>query len=272
MQTRGRMILQKNSFDGLMLFVQIWLESMSTMRFGIWLVFGPHSAKNLWISISRTVFMWKSLPESGGFQTSESLLKKIDADGRFKPFYGDTAIFSLPNHEIARLGQLQNALNDRFGDVLAEKLPPESFHLTLHDLLNSPEGMPAESERVMREVQSLFAEIPDDFPKEIHLRSVCLFSMVNTSIVMGYEPAEEADCETLMRLYDWFQQIVPLAYPLTLHVTLAYFKPGSYDENMLRLLRNFLIEYSRDSHPVTLNTRDLAYARFASMKEYRTFS
>lgn len=225
-------------------------------------------AETLQEYISRTVFMWKSLPESGGFQTSESLLKKINADGSFKPFYGDTVIFDLPNHEKARLGQLQNALYGSLGNVLAEKIPPESFHLTLHDLLNSPLGMPAESDRVMHEVQSLFAEIPDDFPKEIRLRSVCLFSMVNTSIVMGYEPAEEADCETLMRLYDWFQQIVPLSYPLTLHVTLAYFKPGSYDENMLHSLQNFLIEYSRDSHPVTLNTSDLAYARFASMKEY----
>jgi len=228
-------------------------------------------AETLQEYISRTVFMWKSLPESGGFQTSESLLKKIDADGRFKPFYGDTAIFGLPNHEIARLGQLQNALYGSLGDVLAEKIPPEMFHLTLHDLLNSPLGMPAESEGVMRRVQSLFVEIPDDFPKEIHLRSVCLFSMVNTSIVMGYEPAEEADCETLMRLYDWFQQIVPLAYPLTLHVTLAYFKPGCYDEQTLCSLRNFFEEHGRDAHPLTLKLSDLAYARFADMRDYERY-
>ena len=49
-------------------------------------------------------YISRSLPESGGFQTAPGLALKVDAEGRFLPFYGNTVVFLLPEGVKARLG------------------------------------------------------------------------------------------------------------------------------------------------------------------------
>ena len=57
--------------------------------------------------------------------------------------------------------------------------------------------------------------------------------MVNTSLVLCFEPETDEDCQKLMSYYEMFQKVVPLSYPLTPHITLAYFNAAfdSFDEN-----------------------------------------
>ncbi len=88
--------------------------------------------------------------------------------------------------------------------------------------------------------------------------------MVNTSMVLGFEPADERNCQVLMELYELFQQVVWLDYPLTPHVTLAYFKPGMLGEEQICRLQDMI-----DS----VNERERIMADiYGSMLHYQTFS
>jgi len=212
--------------------------------------------------------MWDSLPQSGSLQTNPSLTRKVSGEGLFLPFWGDTIIFDLPQPMLAWLARIQNDLYRQASFCLSHPLPPESFHITLHDLTSSPEGMPEDSASRQEAAEALLLQAQRQYLHGIRLRSCCVFSMVSTSIVMGFEPAEEADCQALMSLYEQFQTIVPLPYPLTLHATLAYYRPGFYPEENLRQLRETLSIIGRDRTEWTLPAGSLHYARFDSMQRY----
>jgi len=216
----------------------------------------------------RTGFMQDSLAQYGGLRTSNGLAVKVDQEGRFKPFYGDTVVFSLPDPMISWLEGIQAALYAACGECLAERLAPETFHVTLHDLLNQAEHMPMGAAQNQKEAMRAMEEMRGLCAQAISIRSRCMFSMVGTSIVMGFEPATQYDCTMLMTMYERFQQIVPLSYPLTLHVTLAYYKPGDYDDKMLFRLRDAMQCIGRERREWRLNMQDLCYATFESMTQY----
>lgn len=205
----------------------------------------------------RTGFMWDSLAQSGGLRTSSELTMKVDPNGCFKPFYGDTVIFSLPQPLIHWLEGIQNELYMECGECLAERIAPETFHVTLHDLLNQAEYMPNGVAHNQQETMLAIEEMQGPCPHCIAIRSKCMFSMVGTSIVMGFEPATEYDYTILMKMYERFQQIVPLSYPLTLHVTLAYYRPGEYDDDMLFRLRDAMQYIGRERREWMLDMQGL---------------
>lgn len=216
----------------------------------------------------RTAFMWNSLPQHGGLQTSGGLAHKVGPDGGFKPFYGDTVIFSLSQPMIQWLEDIQAALYEACDACLAERIAPETFHITLHDLLNQPERMPEGCLNNRQRAMLAIEEVRGQHPQPIAIRSCCVFSMVGTSLVMGFEPATDADCAALMSMYELFQSIVPLSYPLTLHVTLAYYRPGVYDEGMLQHLREVVERLGAQRREWCLQMDQLHYATFDSMARY----
>ncbi len=218
----------------------------------------------------RTGFMWDSLPHSGGMATNPNLRQKADADGCLLPFFGDTVIFSLPEEMTGWLAGIQAQLYAACGAFLAQPLSRESLHITLHDLQSSPAGWPSGLPGNRKRAEKLLMSLQETMPQDISIRSGCVFSMVNTSIVMGFEPATEQDQQLLAMLYEQFQQIRPLAYPLTLHTTLAYYRPGVYGEEALETLRRTLGGLARERREWRLRLSDLHYATFDSMACYHT--
>lgn len=215
----------------------------------------------------RTAFVRDSLPVSGCFVTNAGLNKKIDSDGRLLPFYGDTVIFQLSQSDLAWLKGIQQSLYDRCGTMLAEPLPPESFHITLHDLNNAPRqeevaNAMAQSGAASRELLATLDEVV------IELRATAVFSMVNTSVVLGFAPVNDANCATLMTLYERFQQIVYLDYPLTPHVTLAYYRPGDYGEDGLHRLREAITAVNDHMTRRIVRLTDPRYCRFDDMSRF----
>lgn len=217
----------------------------------------------------RTSFMWDSLPHEGGFTTSPGLRAKADPAGQLLPFYGDTVIFTLPREMIRWLTQVQDDLYAACGGYLAQKLDPDTFHITLHDLQNSPAGWPSGMPGNQKRAQTLLQAARETLPPEVIVRSNCVFSMAGTSVVMGFEPAQDSDCRVLMSLYRAFQQIRPLHYPLTLHATLAYYRPGGFDSVECALLRDALQQLGRERREWRLRLSELCYATFDSMNHYR---
>ena len=216
----------------------------------------------------RTAFMWDSLPHNGGFATNDSLRDKVGDDGSFQPFYGDTVIFSLDDDAVAWLSQIQEELYGLCGIILPERLDPSTFHITLHDLKSNRHSMPDDVKNNECRAVKLIEYARKKYPNGIYIDSQCVFSMVGTSIVMGFTPATNGDCNILMSLYEDFQSIVSLSYPLTLHATLAYYLPGVYDENVVHSFKNIFKVVAREPYRIRLDLNRLNYATFSSMNSY----
>ena len=216
----------------------------------------------------RTAYMLDSLPRSGGLRTAGGLVHKVAPGGQLLPFYGDTVIFDLPEDMKRWLLSVQDTLYAACGECLAQRLGADSFHITLHDLRSSPERMPDGIEQDREAVRAILRSA-QDVPRFIRVRAVCALSMVSTSVVMGFEPESEADCHALMTLHERLQGVVALPYPLTLHATLAYYRPSEYGEETLWRLRDVLSRAGRERGVWTLDMRDLRFATFESMSAYQ---
>lgn len=216
-------------------------------------------------------FMLDSLPREGGLVTREPLREKVGPDGRMLPFFGNTMIYDLPDAVKVQISRMQVLLHHLCGPCLAEPLSPATLHLTLHDLLNGVDesalrdGVAATG----AQAEALLADMRREIAPPVQLRSVAAFNMVNGSVALGFAPETEADCARIMALHARFQQVVALSYPLTPHVTLAYYRPGSYGRDMVDALAEAFRQINA-LPPVrlSLSAERLHYRRFSDMNHY----
>lgn len=236
---------------------------------------------------ARTAFMSDSLPKEGGLYTDrvQSLVCKVDSAARLKRFFGNTVVFRLDESEAQRLERLQTRLYEGCGDMLcADRLKKESLHITLHDLTAG-----APSHELLQKMNETFTaamrilpEIKAEFHQPVLVRPTWVFSMVNTSIVQGYEPIDEDNCARLMKMYERLHEAVKPSYPFfTPHATLAYYRPAEFSNEQLWRLRNTLAALSEEEccrlqgeadarRVVALDAQQLVYQEFFDMNDYRT--
>lgn len=209
-----------------------------------------------------------SLPESGDFTTNPNLRKKADNAGKLLPYFGNTTVFLLDDGTREKLKALQQRLHEAVGEMLSEPLAPETFHMTLHDLVNADrwtEELAAQVERTEEEAKGMIRQWRR-FPN-LKMRGTWMFNMVSTSIVLGLEPADEESYHQLDWMYGQLEEIVPLGYALTPHITLAYFCPGTYSQKQLDRLRGVLGPVSLE---MELKMENLVYQTFRDMNHYLT--
>ena len=72
------------------------------------------------------------------FRCNPSVSQKVNHENRFQPFYGDTIVFNLNEETKGKLSNIVNVLYDTVPECFTEKLVADTFHMTLHDLSNSP--------------------------------------------------------------------------------------------------------------------------------------
>lgn len=214
-------------------------------------------------------FQHDSLPHDGHLTTKPLLVEKVAPDGGMCPFFGNTMIFDLPKDVQLTIARMQLILHHRCGGMLAQPLTPDTLHLTLHDLLNGVDAS-ALAEGVARtgaQAKGILCELQGEAP--VRLTSTVAFNMTCGSVALGFAPDTEADCAAIMGMHARFQQVVALDYPLTPHVTLAYFKPGHYGPEAVSALAEALREINA-LPPVrlTLDVAALHYYRFEDMNTY----
>ena len=213
-------------------------------------------------------YISRSLPEYGEFQTNPNLLKKVDRDGNFLPFYGNTVVFLLDDGVNEDLKMLQGQLYDAAGWMLSQPLNPDTFHMTLHDLVNGTEktsDLCHRMEETGEKAKALLAQWANMPP--LRMKTTWLFNMVNTSIVLGLAPTDEETALRLDDMYTALESVVPLGYGLTPHITMAYFRPGSYSAAHLQALRNVLCPIELE---LQLDLDKLVHQRFSDMNHYTT--
>lgn len=211
-------------------------------------------------------YIWNSLPEYGDFSTNPNLRKKVDEEGRFLPFHGNTTVFLLNDDVKHQLRGLQEELYEKAGWMLAQKLDPATFHMTLHDLANAPkldEDLSRRMADAEQKAKTLLRQWAGQPP--LKMRTTWLFNMVSTSIVLGLAPADEDSWNRLSSMYEAMEDVVRLGYALTPHITMAYYRPGTYSHDALWGLRDALHAVDME---VELRMEDLVYQTFTDMNHY----
>ena len=96
--------------------------------------------------------------------------------------------------------------------------------------------------------------------------------MVNTSLVLGLYPADEAAYKKLMTLYEMFIEVKDLPYPLTPHITLAYYNVHGFNDVSARKLEELVYQLNCEElereMEIVLDVKELFYQHFDSMNHY----
>ena len=82
---------------------------------------------------------------------------------------------------------------------------------------------------------------------------------------MGLAPVDEESWRRLDEMYAALESVVHLGYALTPHITMAYFKPGTYTQYDLNYLRRAMRPVELE---VELRVEDLHYQVFQNMNHY----
>ena len=221
-------------------------------------------------SIPRWYF--DSLPPEGRgevFRTNAKLRDKVDEEGFFRLFCGETTVFDLPENVCERLVEIQERLYDTAGEMFAmERLGKDSMHMTLHSLWDMGEDSKLrDAPYTHGDVRRVLDGIRADFPDRIMMRAICPLSMVNTSVVMGLFSASEVDSWRLGEISRRMAELYPRPYGLTPHVTLAYYRPGEYPEETWRKLKSV---FAVEGFTFPIETSKLFFRRFFDMGRYET--
>lgn len=224
---------------------------------------------------------WKYRPIRGCFPTAQGLANKVNSNGSYASFPGSTVVFKLNEQSCEILRNMQHTLYLRLDhpDLLAAPLPVSSFHMTLHDLVCPERCMSdpnhkvlyaAEVDQSLRKAAGIVDEIRQDYPtRRILMVADRVVNMVCKSLVLLLRPDTEEDYEVLLDMYRRFEGIIPLPYPFTPHITLAYYRPGMLDGNSLaRAVES--IQICDDRRPVfELTAENLTAQFFRDMQHYQ---
>lgn len=215
-------------------------------------------------------FQRDSLPHDGVFTTKPLLVEKVAPNGELRPFFGNTMIFDLPQEVQLAIARMQLILHHRCGRMLAQPLTPHTLHITLHDLLNGvdADALAEPVRRTGEQSKAILARQRQE-NQPIRLTSTLAFNMVNGSVALGFAPDTEADCARIMGMHADYQAVVALNYPLTPHVTLSYYKPGTYGPEEVAQLAEALAEINAlDKVRIAVDADCLHYYAFEDMNTY----
>ena len=201
------------------------------------------------------------------FHGNPSIAQKVSWGNQFQAFYGDTMVFNLEDNVKEKLAEIVEQLYAQAPECFCEKLISSTFHMTLHDLSNSPILQNVAEELFWNELKVI--EIKKKIKlQKIKMKSNYIFNMVGTSLVLGLYPASEEDYNKLMELYELFNEVKPLNYPLTPHITLAYYNVHGFSSDSARKLETLIYHLNDLEMEFELSTEQLYYQKFTTMNHY----
>ena len=205
------------------------------------------------------------------FEPSASAKAKVDERGKFKHFIGDTTVFDLSDIDKYFITKHYiDPLYNVVGDVLAERFCTNTLHMTLHDLNSTnTEDYQVVKKMFYTEIE-LAKKISNNkiYNQSINMVTTCVFNMVNTSLVLGLVPETEDDYIKLMTLYNLVDSVQELPYPLTPHITLAYYAKNGFYGEKLHEVENIVNALNHESFYITLYTDKLYYQKFINMNKF----
>ena len=206
----------------------------------------------------------------GDFTPDGRVYGKVNADNTFRAFYGDTVVFELDCDTKKEIAKMTDRLYEKVPECFCERLPEDTFHMTLHDLSASDNLSEVACEVFDDEVRllQLLKEMPVK-SQTIEMKMNYAVNMVNTSLILALVPVNEHEWNKLQKLYTFIDQIKVCPYPfLTPHITLAYYSHKGFSKSSADKFREVVSELNTKSLKITLHTDKLFYQKFVSMKDY----
>lgn len=96
-----------------------------------------------------------------------------------------------------------------------------------------------------------------------------VFNMIGRSLVLGLYPTNEAEYNKLVQLYCLIDNVQTIPYPLTPHITLAYYNIDGFTYESIRRLCDVVNRMNATPIDITLSTEQRIYQHFYSMNDYR---
>ena len=219
---------------------------------------------------------WKYEPIHGCFHTHEGLINKVDCAGKML-FFPGTTVICRPREGMPDLLSMQARMHELLDEtgMLGERLPADSMHMTLHDLVSleyAEEEYDRQMSESLRKAFEITAAVKELYAcRAIVMEADRIVNMVCKSLVLLLKGKTEEDWELLMDLYQRYDHIISFPHAFTPHITLAYFRPGMLDGGRLQQAVNRLQIRSENRMIFTFPVEDIAVQSFMSMKEYRDF-
>lgn len=201
------------------------------------------------------------------FNGNPSIAQKVDEKNVFRNFYGDTIVFNLDSAAKEKLEKIVERLYEAAPECFCERLISSTYHMTLHDLSNAPLLGDIAAEVFYNEILVLEKRKQIKVTK-IKMKTKYIFNMVGTSLVIGLYPVDESEYEKLMSLYVLFDEVKKLNYPLTPHITLAYYNVHGFSAESAGKLEKMVRELNDFEMEIELDVVDLYYQKFRSMNDY----
>ena len=188
----------------------------------------------------------------------------------FAEFYGDTVVFNLDDSTKKMIQGYVAKILECASECFCENLIPHTYHMTLHDLSNSPELWHISDEIFRNEIKLIESIKNKNINSQtIRMKTKFVFNMVHTSLVLGLYPADEVEYQKLMELYNIVDQVKQLNYSLTPHITLAYYNRYGFCAESARKLEAVIKELNeKEPFEIVLDTKSLYYQKFTSMNNY----
>ena len=221
------------------------------------------------------LFRINSLSKSGLFSDeqhllpSKSIFRKVDNNNHFRDFFGDTIVFDLDHTSKEKVFCIIKKLYSSSEECFCEQLLKNTLHMTLHDLSNS--NMLKDIEAKINMNQNMLKSSLLKHPiqsQTIKMKTYSIINMVNISLVLLLCPTDENEYSKLMYIYHLINEIKPLPYPFTPHITLAYYNFHGFNETSIHKLKNTVHSLNKESFEITLNTDKLIYQSFSSMNNF----
>lgn len=227
---------------------------------------------NKWNDCECEDLKWKIVP---------GLTNKVNSEGEYISFYGDTTVFPMDKETILKATKFQDCLWEKIPDLLAKKLKPGFFHITLHDLNNEHDSSKNRDEleiaveetnkkvgKIFKEIRNYVENNPES--RYIEVDSVGIFGGV-VGLSIGFIPSSAKDYRLLMNLHNLLDEVLYLEKYLRIHLSLNYLKPIMFSTHDIKRLIEAVNDFDEKIH-VKIDILDLAYQTFTDMNAYKTIS
>ncbi|WP_073072968.1 hypothetical protein [Thermosipho atlanticus] len=194
------------------------------------------------------------------------LYLKVDKNGKYKDFKGDTIVFFLNDADKRKITKIQNELYSKIGKYLAKPLSEKYFHLTLHDLCNF--NITNDVEKCMKNNENKVMKILNTFKNEknLKMKSIGLYNG-GSAIGIMFKPIDEESFLILIKARQKFDQLIKQDDFYIPHVTLGYYLPIDYSESLRKKIFNTLIDIDINFE-IELDFHNLKYTHFTNMDNY----
>ena len=227
------------------------------------------------VKSKQEMFLSQLNDDSFQWNIPDELQAKVSSQGKMQGFYGDTIVYPFNEKQINTYFQIQKEILSQV-DFLAEPLDVNSFHITIHDLVNGKDQnvLKNEMKENTKQVERIFTRLRsylERFPEhsQVKLEATYYYPSFRTTFLLGFIPVDDYNFRKLINVYNLFEEVKYLDYWFRPHLTFAYFKPVKPSHQQIKNLWQIFDRLNPPKLYIDMDLNDIAYQHFEHMNDYK---